>query len=250
MLETRIIKSEISTVYSRVCGNIVSFPTRYISHEKYKYAPICIPRDMQYSRYGFLLIAHRFLLSPLRQHEWKETLIGLEYLWTPDTWSLIFFTFLSICFTSLFRVFCLLHFCSLFLIHAHKYCISCIFSPTHFSSCYMLHIFPYVFPLILFSLRHTCVLRIAHVFRNIFPFSLCLPCLFFVSCFWLGSFLCGYFWYLFLSRIAVVFSTTRRPTVHFHYRILDSLSSAVAHVIRRDIWSMTNCVNLEIKEIV
>lgn len=45
----------------RVYRNI-SFPTRYISHEKHKYAPICIPRDVQLAMRIFI---NRTPLPPL-----------------------------------------------------------------------------------------------------------------------------------------------------------------------------------------
>lgn len=146
------------------------------------------------SRCGFLLIARRSLFSLLRQRGWKETLVGLEYLWT---WSLIFslflhFFFLHLSFARTYFVFSALVFpCSH--IHTRILCTLHIF----------FHIFPrawtlYVvhFPLwipfgtFFFPLHGYCVLHMFPLTYSLFLFVSLF--LYFVSCFWSDSFfLCG-----------------------------------------------------------
>lgn len=191
---------------SRVCGNIASFPTRYISHEKHKYAPICIPRDMQLAMRIFI---NRMPLPPLSaMRTWMKRNthgVGIPLNLIPDIFSLP----LRLFYISLSALLLLLpHTCAQILCCKY-YCISFL---------HVLDIFPYVSLLILFF-SVTWILRIAHVFSIIYPFSPCLPfslfvSLFFVSCFWSGSLFmridtsctsCISF-----SRIATVFPTSRR----------------------------------------
>jgi len=226
MLEIRIIKNEISIVYSRVGGNIVSFPMQYISHEKHKYAPICTPWDIQFAMRIFI---NRTSLSPLpTATTWVKENTHRVGTFEPGFW---YFSSSSPFVLYLFRVFCLLHFCFLFLIHTHKYC--CIFSSTHFSSCYfMLHIFSYIFPLILFSLRYTCVLRITHVLYNSLSLFVSLSLfrfLFLVRLFFMRVFLVP----ISFSLILLWFFRWRHDVLLYISIIetLDGLSSAVAHVI-------------------
>jgi len=175
----------------------------YISHEKHKDASFGICN----SRYGFLLIARHSLLSLLRQREWKETLAGLEYLWT---WSLIFSLFLL--FISLFRIFCFLHSC--LYIHARAHIHTHTHTRARANTVYVAYFLSHIFlrtwtlynahlPLFPFF-SVTWILHVTHISSDIFLFSFCLPLslfvplFLFVFCFWSRDFFYAdrYFFYL------------------------------------------------------
>lgn len=206
----------------RVYRNI-SFPTRYISHEKHKYAPICIPRDVQLAMRIF--INRRSLLSLLRQRGRKETLAGLEYLWT---WALIFSLSPSLSCILFFALLLLLaHTCTRILCMLHIFFR--VFSLAHEG--YMLHIFPYVFPIpfdTFFSPHGYCVLHMFPLTYSLSLFASLSPSLTICSSFsFRFLFLVGLFFmrvdtsctYLFFSRIAAVFPTT---TSHRAFPLLNS----------------------------
>lgn len=139
----------MSIVYSRIGGNIVSFPTQYISHEKHKYAPICTPWDRQFAMRIFINRTSFFPLPTATTWVKGNThKVGIPLNLISDIFHLLLHLFCI--FLSRILSFVLL----LPIAHIHKYCTSCIFSSTHLSSYYMLHIFPYVFLLSFFSSSH------------------------------------------------------------------------------------------------
>lgn len=225
----------------RICRNIVSFPMRYISHEKHKYAPMYIPRCIQLARYGFLLIARRSLLSLLRR-QWKEALARLEYFWI---WSLIFFLFF-------------LFFPHLSFVRILSFALLLSLTYTCTRILCMLHIFAYVFPFIpFFSPSHGCcvlymlsLIYSLSLFVSLFPYLPLFSFSFLVSgqalfyadryFFYLFLFLpccCGFFDDDILPRISIIeFSTVRR---------LLSLMLFVAVAFACDPWPRTR-LGLEI----
>lgn len=190
-------------------------------------------------RCGFLLIARRSLLSLLRQRGRKETLAGLEYLWTwalifslsPSLSCILFFALLLLLAHTCTRILCMLHiFFRVFLL-AHEG--------------YMLHIFPYVFPIpfdTFFSPSHGyCVLHMFPLSTYSLSLFASLSLSHHLLLFFFSFLVSGLFFmrvdtsctYLFFSRIAAVFPTT---TSHRAFPLLNSRQ----FVCRRSYYSLSH----------